>query len=89
MIDDPAIDQQILEVILQEGMIDRSKLTPDATFESLGVQSIDVVMVLMAIEEKFGIYIPMDGDLTEVKNLRGFIDHITGRILQQRAKSAS
>ena len=47
MIDDPAIDQQILEVILQEGMIDRSKLTPDATFESLGVKySVDPQLII-------------------------------------------
>ncbi len=84
-VDKDALAEQILEVIISEGKIDRAKATPDATLESLEVQSIDVVMILMAIEEKFGVYVPIDGSIAETKNLGGFVKQIEHRILVERA----
>ena len=77
--------EQIFDVIVSEGNIDRSKITPDATLESLEVQSMDVVMILMAIEEKFGVYIPIDGQISEAKDFRGFVDGVASRILQEKS----
>ncbi len=76
---------QILEVIVSEGKIDRARATPDATLESLEIQSIDIVMILMAIEEKFGVYVPIDGSIAEAKDLNGFVQQIESRILAERA----
>mgnify|MGYP003344615710 CR=1 FL=1 len=61
----------IIEVIASEGMVDRSKVTPDATIESLDLKSVDIVMILTALEEKFNVYIPMDGSLQEAKTVEG------------------
>lgn len=85
IVDKDALTKQILEVIISEGKIDRSKATPDATLESLEVQSIDVVMILMAIEEKFGVYVPIDGSIAEARNLCGFVQQIELRIRAERA----
>ena len=87
--DASTISKEILEVILAEGGVDRAKLTPDATLETLGLASIDLVMALMTIEEKFGIYIPLDAELSEAKNLEGFVDSVSRRIVKERAQSAS
>lgn len=76
---------QILEVIVAEGKIDPAKATADATLESLEVQSIDIVMILMAVEEKFGVYVPIDGSIAEAKNLGGFIRQIEARIVAERS----
>jgi acyl carrier protein len=76
------IENQIVDVFVTEGMIDRSALKPDATLESLGVQSVDVMMILMSIEEKFGVYIPIDGNLSESKNLGEFIKHLINSIVE-------
>ncbi len=56
---------QIVDVIVSEGMIDREKVKMDASIESLGLKSIDIVMILTALEEKFDVYIPMDGPFHE------------------------
>ncbi len=76
------LTERILDIIIAESKVDRSRITPDATLESLEVQSIDIVMILMAIEEKFGVYIPIDGAIAESKNLNSFVqsvaDHIAG-----------
>jgi acyl carrier protein len=49
--------------------VDREAIVPTATIESLGLDSIEVVMILNGVEEKFDVYIPMDGEITEARNL--------------------
>ena len=75
---------QILDVIVSEGKIDRTKVTPEATLESLEVQSMDVVMILMAIEQKFGVYIPIDGGIAEAADVTSFVENVAERILASR-----
>jgi len=71
-------------VIVKEGMVDREKATLDATIESLDLKSIDIVMILTAIEEKFDVYIPMDGPFHEAKNIRDLIDAIAAYIIKEK-----
>jgi acyl carrier protein len=77
---------QVIDVICKEGMIDRDKVTPDATIESLDLKSIDIVMILTAVEEKFDIYIPMDGSFQEAKDVQGLIDALVDHIVKEKEK---
>jgi acyl carrier protein len=77
---------EIIEVVAAEGMIDRSKVTPDATIESLDLKSVDIVMILTALEEKFNVYIPMDGTLQEAKDVKSLINAIVDLIIKEREK---
>jgi acyl carrier protein len=76
------LERQILDLIMSEGKIDPARITPDATIKSLEIESMDIVMILMAIEEKFDVYIPVDGRIAEAKDLtsfiRGIADHMLG-----------
>ncbi|MDQ0467255.1 acyl carrier protein [Labrys wisconsinensis] len=76
--------QQVVDLIVSEGMVEREKVTPDATFETLGLKSIDIVMILTAVEEKFDVYIPMDGSIAEAKDLQSFIDGVIQRIATEQ-----
>jgi acyl carrier protein len=78
------ISAEIMTLILKEGGIDPAKLTPDATIETLGLVSIDLVMALLTVEEKFGVYVSLDGELQESKNLQEFVDAVAGRVVRQR-----
>ena len=78
---------EIVEVICKEGMIDREKVTPDATIESLDLKSIDIVMILTAIEEKFDVYIPMDGSFTEAKDVQGLIEALTEHVIKEKQRA--
>ena len=75
---------QIIDVIVSEGMIDRDKIKMDASIESLGLKSIDIVMVLTALEEKFDVYIPMDGPFHEAKDVKGLIDAMANYISKEK-----
>jgi acyl carrier protein len=72
--------QQIIDVIAREGMVDRAKITAEATLEDLGLQSIDMVMILNGIEEKFDIYVPMDESIQKIANVGDVIDVVSGLV---------
>jgi acyl carrier protein len=84
-IDQTELVEQIIDVIVKEGMVDREKVTLDATIESLDLKSIDIVMILTAIEEKFDVYIPMDGPFHEAKDIKSLIDAIAAYIIKEKS----
>ena len=75
----------IIEVIVREGMVDRGKVTPAASLEDLGLQSIDMVMILNGIEEKFGIYVPMDETVQEIRNVSDVV-RVVSKLIATNAK---
>jgi acyl carrier protein len=75
------VEREVLDLIISEGKIDPSRITPDATLESLEVQSMDTVMIMMAIEEKFGVYIPIDNQIAEAKDLTSFVRSVSAHIV--------
>ncbi|MBI1866871.1 MAG: phosphopantetheine-binding protein [Methylocystis sp.] len=79
--------EDIIEVIAAEGMVDRTKITPDASIESLDLKSVDIVMILTALEEKFDVYIPMDGTLQEAKDVQSLIEAIADYIQKEKEKT--
>jgi acyl carrier protein len=83
-LDHTELANQIIDVIVKEGMVDREKATLDATIESLDLKSIDIVMILTAIEDKFDVYIPMDGPFHEAKNIGDLIDAIAAYIIKEK-----
>lgn len=67
------VEEKLLEIVSREGLIDRSKLSQEATLDSLGIASADVIVILMAVEEEFGAYIPVDGSLSDARTVGEFV----------------
>lgn len=88
-IDRDQLTEQVIEVICKEGMIDREKVTPDATIESLDLKSIDIVMILTAIEEKFDVYIPMDGSFQDAKDVKTLIAALVDHVVAEKSGKAT
>jgi acyl carrier protein len=63
---------QILDIIADEVPIDRAALLPDATLEALNIASLDMISVMFALEDKFGVIIEQ-ADVAEAKTLGDFI----------------
>lgn len=76
---------QIVDVISKEGMVEADKIKPEATIESLDLKSIDIVMILTAIEEKFDVYIPMDGDFQEAKTVQDLVNALAAHIQKEKS----
>ena len=55
-----ARDDELIDIIAEEALMDRAKLVRAATLEDIGLDSVDLVSVVFAIEEKYGIEIAED-----------------------------
>jgi len=56
-----ALEERIKEIIADQLGVEQEKIVPEAKFvEDLGADSLDVVELIMAFEEEFGIEIPDD-----------------------------
>jgi len=53
---------EILDIVAQKALIDRSKLTPSVSLADLNVSSLDLVEVMFALEDKFGIQLPFNAN---------------------------
>lgn len=53
-----SIEQRAIEVIAEQLCLDVSEITPTSTFEELGIDSLDQLEAVMALEEAFEIEIP-------------------------------
>ncbi|KAK9474770.1 acyl carrier protein [Dipodascopsis tothii] len=71
------VEGRIIEIVKSfDKITDASKITPQATFANdLGLDSLDTVEVVMAIEEEFSIEIP-DKEADEIKSIGQAIDYI-------------
>jgi len=81
---DDELTRELIGVIAKEGMIDMAGVTPRTTLASLNIASVDYMMILAAVEEKFSVYVPMDESLTEVKDVGGLLDVLKQRILAEK-----
>jgi len=75
-LEDPTLLERMIDIIAEEGAVDRTLISPEATLETLGLASMDVVMILMGVEEKLDTYIPMDAELASARNLSEFVSAI-------------
>ncbi len=79
------LEDRILEVIAREGMVERDRLSPEATLEELGIQSVDVVQILMGLEDEFGVYVSVDGPLAQSRNVGELVSALSELIRNHRA----
>ena len=73
--------QKVRDIIEKELGVEREKLSDDASFiEDLGADSLDIVELVMAFEEEFGVEIPDDAaeKITTVRDAIEYIDQNKG-----------
>ena len=55
--------------------LEASEITPDSTFESLGIDSLDIVEMIMDLESELGIELDLeDQKIATFRELADFID---------------
>ena len=69
-------EDRVKEIIAKELEVESKQLTPEAKFiEDLGADSLDIVELVMALEEEFGIEIP-DEDAEKITRVKEAVDYI-------------
>ncbi len=67
------LTQRILKVIADSQKLPPEKVTIDSTFEELGIDSLDGVNILFALENEFNINIPDEG-VQGIRSIRQMVD---------------
>lgn len=78
----PTADE-LMDLIAEEALIERSRLRPQDTLEAMGMDSVDTVSVLFAVEEKYGIKLETE-QLSRQQTLGYLMD-----LVQSKAASAA
>jgi acyl carrier protein len=72
----PELTQRILRIIAETQRKDAAQVTIDSSFEELGIDSMDGINIIFALENEFNINVPDE----EVKNIRSVRDVVEGAI---------
>ena len=71
-----SVAEKVKSIIAEQLSVDEEEVTNDASFvDDLGADSLDVVELVMAFEEEFGIEIP-DDDAEKITKVKDAVDYI-------------
>src|SRR6202046_2372324 len=66
---------RILRIIAETQRKDPSQVSIDSTFEKLGIDSMDGVNIIFALENEFDINVP-DEEVKNIRNVRDMVDGV-------------
>lgn len=67
---------KVKKIIVEQLSAEESEVTPEASFiEDLGADSLDIVELIMALEEEFGVEIP-DEDAEKISTVGDAVKYI-------------
>lgn len=69
-------EEKVIDIIVEQLSVDKDKVVPGASFvDDLGADSLDLVELIMAMEEAFGIEIP-DEVAEKITTVQDAIEHV-------------
>lgn len=75
----PAITaDDVLDLVAEEAPVERGALDRDATLDSLGIASLDVISVLFTLEDRFGVVVEQS-DVEHARTLGEFVDAVLAK----------
>ena len=67
--------EKLVSYAVKQLEVSADEITPESTFESLGIDSLDVVEMIMDLENELGVELEMeDQKITTFQELADFID---------------
>ncbi len=71
-----SIEERVVEIVMEQLDVTKEECVPEASFmDDLGADSLDIVELIMAMEENFGIEIA-DDELGQLRTIQDVIDFI-------------
>ena len=78
------VEQQVKEIICEQLSVEESEVTRDASFvETLNADSLDIVELIMAFEERFNIDIP-DEQAEKIRTVDDAIKYMEPRVKNKK-----
>ena len=79
------LTQRVLRIIAETQRRDPAQVTIDSSFEELGIDSMDGVNIVFALENEFDINVP-DEEVKSIRSVRDMVDGVM-RLIQMRRDS--
>ena len=74
-----AMEDKVIDIIVDKLGVERSEVTPEAVFvDDLGADSLDLVELIMAMEEEFGMEIA-DEEAEKLRTVQDVTTFVTAR----------
>lgn len=82
-----SVESDVLDIIAEQSTVDRSQLTRDSRLEDIEIESLDVVEIIFALEEKFDVHVPYNANDQELQfeTVGDVIDAVTRLIAEEGA----
>jgi len=77
-----SVEDTIKGIVTKIVRCDEKILTAESTWADLKADSLDMVQILIAIEEKYDIEVP-DEDVQEIKNFGEFVTYVERRVAEK------
>ena len=78
------IEEKVKDIIVEQLGVNPEQVTPQASFiEDLGADSLDIVELVMAFEEEFGVEVP-DEDAEKLQTVGDVIKYIEDKSSKQQ-----
>ena len=79
-----SIEEKVKDIIVEQLGVNPEQVTPQASFiEDLGADSLDIVELVMAFEEEFGVEVP-DEDAEKLQTVGDVIKYIEEKSSKQQ-----
>lgn len=76
----------ILDLVSEEGLVPRETLTADSRLADLGIPSLEMINILFAVEDRFGVIVEPE-DLATATTIQDLLDLVTARLTPPSAPS--
>jgi acyl carrier protein len=86
LINDEELTRRVLRIIAETQRKDPSQVTIDSSFEELGIDSMDGVNIVFALENEFDINVP-DEEVKTIRNVRDMVEGVRALVKQRDLKS--
>ncbi len=83
------IREKVIDIIAQQAVLDPADVKPEATLESLGIDSLGLVESIFAIEEAFDISVPFNANDPsqsefDISSVEAIIGAVEGLVAAQK-----
>ena len=76
------LEEKVITLIMEQLDVTKEECKPEASFiDDLGADSLDLVELIMAMEENFGIEIA-DSELEKIRTIQDAIDFLKSKSIQ-------
>jgi len=78
-----SVEEKVIEIISQKLNLPKDQIKPEASFvDDLGADSLDLVELVMAMEEAFGMEVP-DEEAEKLRTVKEVIEYVKAKTGEQ------